>query len=161
MSAIPERRCQHCGGPTEAMAGQTHRLCQACGQVTYVNPAPAVGVACLRGREVLLSLRARDPKARQWDLVGGFVEAGETPREAIEREVWEETGCTLRDVAVRDVQPGDYAGLPTLNFLATATLEGEPLAMDDSLELKWWPLDALPEVAWAHEAAFLRNLTAK
>lgn len=162
--AEPPFHCRHCGGPTEAMAGQAHRLCRRCHQVTYVNPAPAVGVACLRGgagpggREVLLSLRAREPKARQWDLVGGFVEAGETPQEAIAREVWEETGCTVRGVQVRDVQPGDYAGLPTLNFLATAALEGDPHAMDDSLELRWWPLRALPEVAWPHEAAFLRTL---
>lgn len=150
--------CRHCGGPTEELAGQTHRLCGRCGQVTYVNPAPAVGVACLRGREVLLSLRAREPKAREWDLVGGFVEAGETPQEAIEREVWEETGCSLAGIRVHDTRPGDYAGTPTLNFLATATLIGEPRAMDDSLELRWWPLDALPPVAWPHEAAFLKTL---
>ncbi|HEX2065431.1 MAG TPA: NUDIX hydrolase [Candidatus Thermoplasmatota archaeon] len=150
--------CRHCGGPTEALGGQTHRLCSRCARMTYVNPAPAVGVACLRGREVLLSLRAREPKAQEWDLVGGFMEAGETPQEAIEREVWEETGCTVRDVRVHDVQPGHYAGQPTLNFLATAVLEGEARAMDDSLALKWWPLDALPQVAWPHEAAFLKTL---
>lgn len=155
-----EFHCRHCGAPTETMGGQTHRLCAACGKVTYVNPAPAVGVACLRGREVLLSLRAHEPKAREWDLVGGFVEAGETPEEALVREVWEETGCTLRDLRLHGVQPGDYAGQPTLNFLATATLEGEPRAMDDALELRWWPLDALPPVAWPHEATFLATLAA-
>ncbi|MEA3202673.1 MAG: hypothetical protein QOI63_339 [Thermoplasmata archaeon] len=158
-ATLVEFRCRHCGGRTQAMAGQSHRLCGSCGQVTYVNPAPAVGVACLRGREVLLSLRAREPKARQWDLVGGFVEAGETPEEAIVREAWEETGCTVQDVVLRGIRPGDYAGQPTLNFLATAMLEGEPRAMDDSLELKWWPLDALPPLAWPHEAEFLRNLS--
>ncbi|HUR62663.1 MAG TPA: NUDIX domain-containing protein [Candidatus Thermoplasmatota archaeon] len=150
--------CRHCGGGTEEMAGQTHRLCRRCGQTTYVNPAPAVGVAILRGREVLLSLRAHEPKAREWDLVGGFVEAGETPEDAILREAWEETTCTISEVKVHKVEPGDYAGQPTLNFLATARIEGEPRAMDDSLELRWWPLDALPPLAWPHEEAFLKTL---
>ena len=159
MSAtLAEFHCRHCGGATEAMGGQTHRLCSRCGQVTYVNPAPAVGVALLRGREVLLSLRAREPKARQWDLVGGFVEAGEAPEEAILREVWEETGCTAEGIRIHAVEPSDYAGQPTLNFLATARIEGEPRAMDDSLELRWFPLAALPPTAWPHEHAFLLRL---
>ncbi|GAB3826716.1 GNAT family N-acetyltransferase [Kribbella italica] len=33
-----------------------------------------------------------------WDVVGGHVEAGETPEEALAREVFEETGWTVRDV---------------------------------------------------------------
>jgi RimJ/RimL family protein N-acetyltransferase len=33
-----------------------------------------------------------------WDVVGGHVEAGETPEEALAREVFEETGWVVRDV---------------------------------------------------------------
>lgn len=33
-----------------------------------------------------------------WDVVGGHLEAGETPEEALAREVFEETGWTVRDV---------------------------------------------------------------
>lgn len=43
--------------------------------------------------KVLLVRRADN---QQWCLPGGFMQAGETISEACEREVWEETGLTVR-----------------------------------------------------------------
>lgn len=42
-----------------------------------------------RGRRLLPGL---------WDIVGGHVEPGETPEEALAREIEEETGWTLRSI---------------------------------------------------------------
>lgn len=127
--------------------------------VDWVNPAPAIGVALLRGRTVLLSRRAWPPKQGEWDLVGGFIDRDEAPQEAARREVREETGCTLRGMNVAACVPGEYDGRPTLNFLGTGRITGVPKAGDDSAELRWWPLDDLPPLAWPHEAKFLRTLT--
>lgn len=154
----PKRFCPFCGQANHAVDGQLHRHCPRCGETDYLNPAPAVGVAALRDGKVLLSLRAREPKKGQWDLVGGFVDAGESVEQAAHREVREETGCTLRDLRLHGTAPGDYAGQPTVNFLHTATLVGEPVASDDSAELRWWPLDKVPPIAWTHEAEFVRSL---
>lgn len=123
-----------------------------------MNPAPAVGVAILRGNMLLLSRRAGPPKAGQWDLVGGFLEAEETPDQAALREVFEETGCRLVEARVEGVAAGDYGGMPTLNFLAVGRIDGEPKARDDSLELRWFPLDRVPPIAWPHEADFVARL---
>lgn len=162
---MPARRfCPFCGKPNRKLAGARHRKCPACGLHDWRNPGPAVGCAILRpavagkGREVLLSLRAHAPKKGEWDLVGGFVEGGETPEAAIRREVKEETGCTLRDVAAHGAAAGEYDREPTLNFLFTGRIDGEPRASDDSAELRWWPLDKVPPVAWPHEAEFVRRL---
>jgi 8-oxo-dGTP pyrophosphatase MutT (NUDIX family) len=43
------------------------------------------------------------PVAGQWALPGGGLEHGETPLEAVVREVHEETGHRLRDVRLADV----------------------------------------------------------
>lgn len=45
---------------------------------------------------LLLVRRGHDPHRGSWSLPGGRVEAGESLREAVEREVLEETGLTVR-----------------------------------------------------------------
>ena len=169
---MPARRfCPFCGKPNRKLRDATHRRCPACGLHDWRNPAPAVGCAILRrslaaGRsepelEVLLSRRAAPPKKGQWDLVGGFIDARETPEQAVRREVEEETGCRLVDVRPHDAATGEYDGEATLNFLFTGRIQGEPEASDDSAELRWWPLDKVPAIAWAHEAAFVDGLAKK
>lgn len=154
----PRTHCPFCGAKNQPIAGTRHRTCRACGENDYLNPAPAVSVAALRGGKVLLSLRAGPPKEGEWDLVGGFIDAGETVEQALHREVLEETGCTLADVRFAVTATGDYAGQPTLNFMATARLVGTPKASDDSAELRWWPLEEVPPIAWKHEAEFVASL---
>jgi ADP-ribose pyrophosphatase YjhB (NUDIX family) len=154
----PRKFCPFCGAANKPMEGTLHRTCSRCGGADYLNPAPAVGVAILDGDRILLSLRAREPKKGQWDLVGGFVDAGETVQQAAHREVLEETGCRVVDLDLRLVAVGDYDGQPTLNFLHVARIEGQPKAADDSAELRWWPVASMPPLAWGHESEFAGSL---
>jgi 8-oxo-dGTP diphosphatase len=167
---MPVRKfCPFCGERNRRLADARHRKCPACGLHDWRNPAPAVGCAILRRSlgagqsrpdlEVLLSRRAGPPKEGQWDLVGGFIDAGETPEQAVRREVEEETGCRLVDVRGHEAAAGEYDGEATLNFLFTGRIEGEPQAGDDSAELRWWPIGKVPALAWPHEAAFVRRLS--
>ena len=59
-----------------------------------------VGVAAVVvcGTDVLLIRRGREPMLGAWSLPGGVLEVGETTAEGIVREVWEETGLTIRPV---------------------------------------------------------------
>jgi len=64
------------------------------------HPVVGVGAVVLRGRDVLLIKRGKEPLRGRWLIPGGAVELGETLQEALVREVREETGL---DVIPRDV----------------------------------------------------------
>ena len=100
--------------------------------------------------EVLLGLRA---DTHQWSLVSGILEPGEQPAEALVREVREEAGVEARIIGLAHVwtQPevtypnGDRAQYVDLTFLAEH-VAGDPVVGDDeSLEVGWFSVDALPE----------------
>ncbi len=154
--------CRRCGTTTQDdPRGEGHPWCPACDLPDWVNPAPAVGVVLRRGDQVLLAKRAREPKVGQWDLIGGFVEPGETIPAAARREVKEETGLDLDGMKRLHQAPGEYRpGQPTLNFIyvSDARTDVVPVPSDDVAELRWWPLDELPPIAWEHEQEALEKL---
>ena len=68
---------------------------QATGDLTPVVPCVGAVVHDASGR-LLLVQRGRDPHRGRWSLPGGRVEPGESPEQAVEREVREETGLAVR-----------------------------------------------------------------
>ena len=71
---------------------------------TYPDrPIVGVGAVVFRGNEVLLIRRGKPPRMGDWSLPGGMQEIGETVFEAAAREVQEETGVTISDIALIDV----------------------------------------------------------
>jgi 8-oxo-dGTP diphosphatase len=61
-----------------------------------VSPSVGVGAVVIHDGRVLLIRRGKEPLRGRWVIPGGTVEAGETLQEALVREVWEETGLTVR-----------------------------------------------------------------
>ena len=115
------------------------------------RPTPAVGVACLRGREVLLIRRGNPPLAGQWSLPGGRVEWGERVADAAIRELREETGVEAELAGLLDVIDGVFTsretGEVTRHYMlvdyAARWISGEPRAGDDAADAAFFPLDAL------------------
>ncbi len=128
---------------------------------TYDYPRPMVTVDAVvfterDGRlEVLLIQRGRDPFAGYWALPGGFVEMDETLEAAARRELEEETG--LRGVALEQLRAfGDPGRDPRGRSIAIA-FAGEadwrvhaPRGADDAADARWFPVDALPPLAFDH-----------
>jgi 8-oxo-dGTP diphosphatase len=112
------------------------------------RPVPAVGVVCLRGREVLLIRRGKPPLSGSWSLPGGRIEWGERAADAALRELVEETGVEAELTGLLDVVDGVF-GEDTHYVLidyAAKWLGGEPRPGDDAVEAAFHPIDALGEL---------------
>jgi 8-oxo-dGTP pyrophosphatase MutT (NUDIX family) len=103
------------------------------------------------GSEVLLTLH---PRVGAWLQLGGHCEStDETLVGAALREATEEsgmTGLTIDPTPIHvDVHPITCSlGVPTrhfdVRFVVRAPAGAEPVRSDESLDLRWWPVDALP-----------------
>jgi ADP-ribose pyrophosphatase YjhB (NUDIX family) len=107
---------------------------QATGDPTRVVPCVGAVVHDAHGR-LLLVRRGRDPHRGRWSLPGGRVEPGESPEQAIEREVREETALSVRaGAAVGRVRiPGHDVVYDVLDLVCTLAVPTEtPVAGDDA-----------------------------
>jgi ADP-ribose pyrophosphatase YjhB (NUDIX family) len=70
-------------------------VCAACGTVHYQNPKVVVGCLPEFGDQVLLCLRAIEPRRGLWTLPAGFLENGETLSAGAIRETLEEANARV------------------------------------------------------------------
>ena len=117
------------------------------------SPAIAVGAIVIDKGALLLVKRDREPARGEWSLPGGRVEVGETLREALVREVREETGIDvdvdgLIGVAERVVRDDDgdiayhYVILDYVCQARTHTLKPG----DDAADARWVPAESLADM---------------
>jgi len=118
---------------------------------------PGVTAVIRDGEQFLL---ARHAHSGLWSLIGGAVEPGEEPSDAVIREVFEETGARIRIDGI----VGAYGGRPMMveypngdrvGYVTTAyechLLNTPHPDMDELLELGWFARDAifdLPRRDW-------------
>lgn len=118
---------------------------------------PGVTAVIRDGERFLL---ARHAHSGLWSLIGGAVEPGEEPSEAVIREVREETGATIRIEGIVGAYGGrammvEYPNGDCVGYVTTAydcrLMDTPHPDMDELLELGWFTRDAifaLPRREW-------------
>jgi NAD+ diphosphatase len=137
--------CGRCGAPTERVPGERGRRCVNCDLTAYPRLSPAIIVLIERGDQILLA-RGRAFAPRRFGIVAGFVEPGESLEDAVHREVREEVGFEIADLAYFGSQPWPFPHGIMIGFCANH-LRGEIALNDGELaEAGWYGVDDLPDI---------------
>jgi NAD+ diphosphatase len=140
------RFCANCGAATVLREAGHVRSCPSCGADHHPRTDPVVIMLVADGERVLLGRQARWPAGR-YSALAGFVEPGESLEEAVAREVREEAGVEVTDIAYRSSQPWPFPASLMLGFTARWA-GGEPVTRDEELEdVRWWSREEIREGA--------------
>lgn len=120
----------------------------------------------------------REPVFGLLELPGGTWRAGESPDEAIAREVLEETGVVLESVSgiaihtlddrrsIATMTPlavitGVHGAFPAVHVVVIASGTGTPAAADgESFDVRWWTLEEVRVEIENHPTAFVPSTLA-
>ena len=115
----------------------------------------------VRGGEVLICQRRADqPMALQWEFPGGKIEAGETPEQALARELNEELGirATIGPRVTHVRHNYRHGGAVDLQFFAVREFSGE-LENRIFAQVRWARLEDLPTYDFlAADRGLIRDL---
>jgi NAD+ diphosphatase len=132
------RYCGRCGAPAEStQAGHAVKCTSAaCGNEVFPRIDPAIIVLITDGERALLGRQAAW-RPGWYSTIAGFVEAGESLEDAVRREVLEETGVEVDQVAYHSSQPWPFPQSLMLGFIAHASTI-DIVFTDDELEDAQW-----------------------
>ena len=139
--------CPRCGnhlGVRVLKRGDPERLvCESCGFIFYLGPKLVAGAIFELDGGILLVQRDIEPGYGKWTFPGGFVERGEKAEAAVEREVLEETGLEIEVKEIVGLYT--YEGqIPAIAVFAARAVRGEPVPLDETMDVRSFPRDGLP-----------------
>lgn len=135
--------CSRCGAKTLAIPGERGKKCPNCGELFYPRISPAVIVLIRKGKEVLMARSPNFPPG-MYGLIAGFVEPGESAEAAVAREVWEEVGLRVRNIAYFGTQAWPFPNSLMIGFTAeydSGEIRPDGLEIEDA---KWFSVEELP-----------------
>lgn len=135
------RYCGVCGGAVAFRRAGFVGHCAQCGNDHYPRVDPAVIMAVDDGERLLLG---RQPgwAAQRWSVLAGFIEPGESPEQAVAREVYEETAVRVQHCRYLGAQPWPFPGALMLGYAARAQA-AEPRVSAELEAARWFSRDEI------------------
>lgn len=137
------RYCGRCGELLTHSEDERMLHCTACGTMLYPKISPAVIIGVTDGDKLLLIRHAGG--FRNYALVAGFAEVGETIEETVAREVMEEIGLRVKNSRYYKSQPWSYS--ESLLFGFFTELDGpQEIKLDqrEVVEATWFHRSEIP-----------------
>lgn len=135
---------------------------------TYKYPRPAVTADCVvitseEEPRVLLIERGEEPFKGCWAIPGGFLNMDETTEQCAIRELEEETGLKIDKAnqigAYCKVDRDPRGRTISVAYLAIVERPLEVSGQDDAAKANWFPVNALPPLAFDHDEIMADAMT--
>jgi 8-oxo-dGTP diphosphatase len=154
--------CPRCGSRIglQEKFGKLRPVCPKCGWIHFADPKVAAAVLLEQDGRVLLVRRVNEPFRGMWTLPAGFVDAGEDPAQAAERECLEETSLSVHATRVVDIIAGREhpRGADFIIVYSAQLVSGVPQAGDDADQIGWFEHSNLPPLAFHATQSILNKI---
>lgn len=136
--------CSRCGMTTTPSDKERMLFCESCGFSVYPTISPCVIVGVYdKDRILLTKYQGRDFK--DYALIAGFVEIGESLEDAVHREVKEEVGLSVKNLKFYKSQPWPFSDTILAGFFAELDGDDKVKIQEDELALgEWTNRDDIP-----------------
>lgn len=145
--------CGKCGALNQQKSDEMAKICPNCSLVVYPAMAPAMIVAIVKDRKILLA-RNKQKSYQHYSVLAGFVESGESLHDCVKREILEEVGIKVKNISYFASQPWPFPNSLMIAF--TAEYESGEIKVDgkEISDADWFSKDELPalpgniSIAW-------------
>lgn len=126
-------------------------VCHQCAHVHYQNPTIICGCIIEQDDKIALCLRAIEPQKNTWTIAAGYLEMGETTETAAQREALEETGMTVKILALYSVFNVQHMHQVYIIYRAQFIQQAQKIG-PESLSVQWFTEHTLPLEQLAYPA---------
>ena len=131
------RFCGRCGHPTVHDGKLRMLSCPDCGNMIFPKICPAVIVGVTNGDHILLT-KYSGRAYKNYALIAGFIEIGETAEDTVRREVFEETGVHVKNIRYWNTQPWGIDSDLLLGYFADLDGSAEITMDREELSVAGW-----------------------
>src|SRR5699024_116558 len=109
-----------------------------------------VGAVIVKNGKIFCAQRGRDKSlVEMWEFPGGKIEEGETPEEALKREILEEMKCEIEVGKKLEHTVYEYDfGIVHLTTYYSRIISGKPV-LTEHIQAKWLEANELHSLEWA------------
>jgi NAD+ diphosphatase len=141
--------CSVCGAPTRVAEAGLSRRCPSCRASHFPRTDPVVIMLVDDGHGQVLLGRRIGWADNRFSILAGYVAPGETPEEAVLREVHEESGVLAHTPRYVASQPWPFPSSLMLGYEASAD-GGKPVPQPgEMIDVRWFSVDEVREASLA------------
>ena len=136
--------CSKCGGETSSSKAGHQRNChnKNCLSPHFPRTDPAVIMLVYKEDRILLGRQEIWPTG-MYSTLAGFVEPGETIENAVSREVFEESGISIKNIQYHSSQPWPFPSSLMLGFYAEAKTTKIKIDKKEIEDVQWFSKDEI------------------